>query len=153
MKRIVARGKNGYLSVPEKILKQRINKGGYQHVSLSKNNIVKDKKTHQLVVMSFLGHTPNGFNGLVVNHKNFIRTDNRLENLELVTPRENTNLRHLPSTSDYTGVYWHKQRGKWESKIYILGKQKFLGLFEKEEDAAKAYINALDKFNKNNLPL
>jgi hypothetical protein len=42
----------------EKILKQGINRYGYKFVSLSKNNKQKTIKTHQLVAMAFLNHTP-----------------------------------------------------------------------------------------------
>ena len=34
---------------------------------------------HQLIAVIFLNHIPCGFN-LVINHKNFIKTDNRAEN-------------------------------------------------------------------------
>jgi HNH endonuclease/NUMOD4 motif len=59
---------------------------GYHIVSLTKNNKTTNKRVHRLVLQSFLGNKE----GLVVNHKNGIKTDNRLENLEWVTISENT---------------------------------------------------------------
>ena len=63
-----------------------ISKGGYRRVSLSKNSKNINISIHRLVLQSFIGDKPN----LVVNHKNGIKTDNRLENLEWCTISENT---------------------------------------------------------------
>jgi phosphomevalonate kinase len=59
---------------------------GYKRVSLSKDNKNINRTIHRLVIQSFIGNIPNK----VVNHKNGIKTDNRLENLEWVTISENT---------------------------------------------------------------
>jgi len=55
---------------------------GYLKVKL--NN--KSKFIHKLVAEKYLGETPAGFS---INHKNGIKTDNRLENLEIIEHREN----------------------------------------------------------------
>ena len=72
----------------EFILKPIINKFGYLHVSLSKNNIVKNYRIHRLVAETFI---PNPDNKPDVDHINTIRTDNRVENLRWVTKQENQN--------------------------------------------------------------
>ena len=41
--------------------------------------------------------------------------------------------------SHYRGVIWHKSNSKWETRIYENGKQRFLGYFTSEEEAARAY--------------
>lgn len=127
----------------ERILKQGLDKDGYFCVALCKSTH-KTTKVHQLVAMAFLDHKPCGMK-LVVNHKDFIRTNNCVENLEIVTSRENTNLKHLKSTSQYTGVCWYKQCDKWMASIKIGGKQNYLGLFEREYDAHLAYQKALSE--------
>lgn len=128
------------------ILKYVKRKSGYCHVSLSVNGIVTTRTIHQLVAEAFLSHTPNGCK-MVVNHINFIRNDNRLENIEIVTFRENNNHKHIPHSSIYTGVCWRKDRNRWSSVICVNGKQKHLGYFKNEIDAHHAYENQLKEIN------
>ena len=128
--------------VNEKIMKYGSNRGGYLQVSLIKDGKQKTRYVHQLVAEAFLNHVPCGHK-LIVNHINFIRQDNRAENLELDTNRNNCNRKHLKSSSEYTGVSWHKTSNKWISQINIKGKLKYLGLFTCELKAAKAYQDAL----------
>ena len=131
----------------ERILKKCLDTDGYYRVGLYSNNKLYNKPVHQLVTISFLNHIPCGCK-LVVNHINFIRTDNRLENLEIITQRENVNQKHLPSTSKYTGVSWNKNSKKWHSQIIIDKKRVHLGFFINEIDASNAYQKAL--FNLKN---
>lgn len=69
-----------------RVLKQKIRKLGYRGVTLSKNCQVHDFTVHKLVMLAFVGERPSGYE---INHKNGISSDNRLENLEYVTPKEN----------------------------------------------------------------
>lgn len=48
-------------------------------------------------------------------------------------------------TSKYKGVSWNKNSNKWISYIKINGKNKYLGSFISEEDAAEVYQKALKK--------
>jgi len=127
-----------------KVLANRPDGSGYFMVYLCKKGIMKSFKIHQLVASIFLSHIPNG-NILVVNHKNFNRSDNRLDNLNIVTMRENGNQEHIKSSSKYVGVGWDKSRNKWTSKIWINGKTKNLGRFVNEYDAHLAYQKELSK--------
>lgn len=68
-----------------KILKGGYDKDGYHLVLLYENKKRYTKKVHRLVAEAFIGNTE----GLQVNHKNGIKSDNRVENLELVTCSEN----------------------------------------------------------------
>ena len=126
----------------EKVLKNCLNYHGYLIVSLSKGNISKTKKIHQIVTEAFLNHTTCGHK-LVVDHINAVKTDNRLENLQIITQRENASKDRKGGTSKYIGVYWHKASSKWASKIIINGKKKYLGYFKNELKAAEAYQTAL----------
>ena len=82
IKRLAGYVKNnkGYRPVKERIIKQKYDKDGYKKVVLYKNGKQKSFYVHRLVILTFK---------IQVNHKNGIKDDNRLENLELVTPREN----------------------------------------------------------------
>jgi hypothetical protein len=126
----------------EKILKASLTSSKYLCVVLHKNKKRKTLNVHQLVAMAFLNHTPCG-RIFVVNHKNFNRLDNNINNLEIVTMRENTNQKHMQSSSQYTGVTWFKRDSKWLSQIFINGKRKHLGYYNTEIEASNAYQNAL----------
>ena len=137
--------KNGWgtRTVCGKILKNLVNTTkGYFQIRIGKNGSCKTKQIHQLVAEAFLNHKPNGHK-LVVNHINFDKKDNRLENLEIVTQRENANLKRFKSSSEYVGVNWYKRLNKWVAKIWVNGKKKHLGYFINEYDAHLAYQKAL----------
>lgn len=67
--------------------------GGYARMCLSRKledgsfERANPTMVHRLIWQSFNGPIPDGF---VINHKNGIKHDNRLSNLEIVTPSENT---------------------------------------------------------------
>ncbi|AKG94207.1 HNH homing endonuclease [Polaribacter phage P12002L] len=126
----------------ERILNQNNDKDGYLLVSLYKDKKAKRFKVHQLVAMAFLNHEPCGLK-LVINHINFNKADNRVGNLEIVTNRQNSNQKHLKSSSKYVGVYWNKANNKWKSSIRIGKNKKYLGYFINEYNAHLAYQKAL----------
>lgn len=128
----------------EKIMRPAKDNRGYLILSLRNDGKAKSRTIHQLVAEAFLNHVPCGHK-LVVNHKNFNRHDNRAENLEVDTQRNNANQKHLKSSSEYTGVSWAKDAGKWISSIYINGKNKHLGYFYLELEAAYAYQTELKR--------
>lgn len=70
------------------LLRQGTSADGYKTVTLIKNNTGWCTYAHRLVMLAFVGESK----GLDVNHKNGIKDDNRLENLEYVTRAEN--IRH-----------------------------------------------------------
>jgi hypothetical protein len=126
----------------EKILYLCIDSQGYYRVGLLKENKRTHYKIHQLVAMAFLNHVPCGMN-LVIDHINDIKTDNRLENLQIVTPRYNTRKTQGNYTSKYKGVNWHKRDKKWYVAITINGKKKHLGSYQCELKAHYKYQQAL----------
>lgn len=73
-------------STLRKILIPRKKKDGYSMFRVSRNGKQSELNLHRTVAKIFI---PNPDNKKEVNHKNGIRDDNRVKNLEWVTPREN----------------------------------------------------------------
>jgi len=134
----------------ERILKQGFYKG-YYRVHLSLNNVKQKLGIHQIVAMCHLGHIPKG-RFIVVDHKNEIKSDNRIENLQIITSRENVTRSIKNSSSKYSGVGWDTRTNKWKSRIVIDGKRICLGVFDTPEEASQYYENAL-KNHLSGLPI
>jgi len=73
-----------------------------------------------------------------IDHINGIKTDNRIENLRLVTAQQNCFNRSKLTAKGYC---WNKAAQKWQATITVGKKNKHLGLFTNEEDARKAYLD------------
>ena len=129
-----------------RVLKQMIN-SKYKRVGLSKDGIERGFHVHQLVAMSFLGHTSGGYE-LVVDHIDGNKMNNNLINLQVITNRENCTKDKKGGSSQYIGVSWHKRRSKWIARISINRKSKFLGYFTNEIDASNAYQKKLKEILK-----
>jgi|SRR6185369_903039 len=103
----------GVYKIHEKILKSDIINGGYLRITLCLNNKTKRFIVHRLVAISFI---PNPSNLPHVNHKNGVKTDNYVSNLEWCTPSQNEKHSHrfLGKTSPeakmvldlQTGIYY-----------------------------------------------
>mgnify|MGYP003680297446 CR=1 FL=1 len=110
--------------------------------------------------MQFLTHRVvwEMFNGAIakdlqVDHINHNKTDNRVENLRLVTVQGNAKNQTISSRnkSGIQGVCWDKSNKNWRVQIYAEGKNKFLGRFDNLELAGLVIEEAREKygFHKN----
>jgi len=124
-------------------------KTGYYYVTLCENNKRQKYSVHCLVAMAFLGHIPCGCE-VEVDHKNEIKTDNRLENLQIITHRGNiSRSKKKHSTSSiYCGVSWDKNSSKWYAKIRFGKRNVGIGFFDVEKEASDAYEKALSEIQK-----
>jgi hypothetical protein len=73
--------------ISKKILKSTL-RNGYLSLSICKNNTKKTYNIHQLVALTYFGNKPS--DKIIVNHKNGNKEDNRVDNLEYITYKENT---------------------------------------------------------------
>ena len=129
------------------ILKAHPSTKGYLTVALCKNSKAKSIGVHRLVACAFLGHKLNlGFT-IVVDHINNIKTDNRLENLQLVSVRINTTKDKPVNSSGYLGVV--KRETRYHAVIVIDGKPKKLGSYKTPLEAHKMYLKAVDSLKNN----
>lgn len=71
-----------------RVLKPELTNDGYLRVELWKNHKGKKICVHYIVYTSFNGQIPDG---MQINHINEIKSDNRPENLNVLTPKENIN--------------------------------------------------------------
>ena len=74
-------------------------------------------------------------------HANGTHQQDILTNLRITNHRGNQANRK-DGTSKFVGVNWHTQANKWQARIRINKQQKYLGRFDSELEAAKAYIKA-----------
>lgn len=128
-----------------RILKLSVRKDGYMRACLIKDRIPKTFYVHRIVVQAFVGSP----DGLLTNHKNGVRNDNRAENLEIVSYRENTSHANLRRTNKKIGAT-QKKDGRWCSYINFAGKVRFLGYYPNEQLAHEAYKQALKDRNLEN---
>ncbi len=92
--------------------------------------VVESKQflTHRVVWEMFNGSIPKGWQ---IDHINHNKTDNRIENLRLVTAKSNAMNQTISSRnrSGIQGVSWDKYNKNWKVQISVRGKSKFLGRF------------------------
>lgn len=68
------------------LLKGSPDKDGYIRYALRADGKTWNRISHRIVWESFVGPIPPG---MQINHKNGVKNDNRLENLEVMTPSQN----------------------------------------------------------------
>jgi hypothetical protein len=89
-------------------------------------------------------NTPPGFE---TDHINGNKLDNRRSNLRIVTKSQNQwNRKKQSGSSKYKGVYWNKANRRWHVQLQMNKKKIWLGYYETETEARKAYEAGVGKF-------
>ena len=143
--------KNYSKTIKEKFLKNRfVGLRGYAAVMLCKDT-QKSYLVHRLVYETFVEKIDND---LIIDHIDNNPTNNKLDNLQMITHRLNMSkdVNKQKTSSKYTGVCWNKKYKKWRSRIVVNKKTIHLGMFENEYDAHLTYQKKLkDLKNKTNI--
>ena len=100
----------------------------------------KSYKAHRLAWFLYYGVWPS----LTLDHKNLIKTDNRIENLREFDQGQQARNKPISrsNTSGCVGVHFCKSRKKWVARIHENGKRHWLGYFESKQDAQNARVLA-----------
>lgn len=105
-------------------------------------------KAHRLAWLYIHGEFPEQY----IDHINGDRTDNRISNLRQASMAENHQNRAInkSNTSGFIGVIFRKDMNKYQARIKVDRKEKYLGLYDTAELAFEAYKEAkrvLHRFN------
>lgn len=114
---------------------------GYLSVSIFSRRY----KAHRIIWKMVHGTEPD-----FIDHINRKTGDNRIANLRSVSPQENNyNLSPVRGTaSGVRGVRWHPAKRKWEVDIASDRKRRYIGAFERLDDAIRARREAEKIFHK-----
>lgn len=101
---------------------------------------------HRLIWMMFHGDIPKD---KIVDHKNRIRTDNRIDNLRLASKSESqcNRVKQVNNRSGYKGVAMMRD-GRFKAEIAKHGVRYRLGIFTSAKEAGEAYMTAAKVLHK-----
>ena len=128
----------------EKILKAGINSDGYLVVTLYSIKTKISTKVHCLVYDMFTNEFRDGHK-LQVDHKDNNKLNNRFDNLQLLTNRQNVSKGYLFTKRNNlpTGVTQITKSNKYQAQITINNKNVYLGCFNTAQEASKVYQQKL----------
>lgn len=118
------------------VTSQSPSKQGYLRIRIDGELFV----AHRLAVFYMTGEWPEA----TVDHRDRIRTNNEWDNIRNASYSQNSANQALSprNTSGFKGVSWNADGHRWQAHIMVNKKSIYLGLFDRAEDAAEAYIAA-----------
>ena len=113
-----------------------VDKTGYLVTSMNG----KTKKVHNIIWEMFNGPIPTGH---TIDHIDRNPLNNRIENLRLATPKQQSTNKGKSTkkilSSQYKGVTWNKKSNKWQAQLRTENRAIYLGVYDDEVFAAAAY--------------
>lgn len=116
---------------------------GYYSINIDGKNFL----IHRLLYAKY--HNIKIPDNLVIDHINRIKTDNRIENLRLVSNTQNQQNRtkRIDNTSGHKNIFWDKYNKKWKVQIVVDCKKIHYGRFINIEDAIQKRDEAIVELN------
>jgi len=107
-------------------------------------------EVHNIVASIFLNHIVGNYrtNGIVVDHIDSNPRNNHIDNLRLVTQRENLSKERTIKSGLPVGVTYHKKHKKYRAKMVVKGKTKWFGHYDNIGEASEVYQDALKALNE-----
>jgi len=125
-------------------LKYGINTQGYYDVVLYDEGKRIQMFVHTVIWEAFNGSKPIN---IQIDHKDDNKTNNSLDNLQLLSNRNNSIKRNKKPKSGYTGVYWLNNKNKWCAKIYHNNKQVYIKSDNDPKICYDAYLYYKETYN------
>ena len=116
-----------------------VNSRGYMHVSINRKTYL----VHRLIWILCNGDIPDG---LMIDHINRNKLDNRIENLRPVSRRLNSSNHGIKTRSGYPGVWWYDRCKTWLVRIQVNKKTIYLGYYKDLDVAIAIRKNAEVKY-------
>jgi len=116
---------------------------GYPCVWIGSRKNHKNHFVHNVITLCYLGEKPQGYQ---TDHINSIKTDNRLENLQYITPQQKNKKKKTINGRNIKGYFLTKY-GKYRASITVDNKKISLGTYDTEEEARQVYIDAKLKYH------
>lgn len=126
--------------------KLKLSHKGYRQIGIQIKGLnSRQCQVQQLVAASYLDYKWNGLSN-VVDHIDSDKLNNKVDNLRVVTHRENMSKERTIKSGLPVGVCFHKMSKKYQANITLKNKRIHLGLFETIEEASNAYKNSTKNF-------
>ena len=116
-----------------RFMKPRKHSAGYDRVQLRNGKVKQEYYIHRLVAEHYI---PNPENKKEVDHINYIRNDNRVENLQWVTSTENNEFQPIrkDNTSGHKNISYDVQNNRWKFMKQRKNQFKIQECFKKKTD-------------------